>query len=894
MRDIPRHDWRADVRARLAGLALASDAERQIVEEIALHLEAQYEEMAALGDPRAARAQLLAELREQALDHVASGRRRVSHASRIATWLESAGGLRRDLAHAARSLARSPGVTLPAIVALALGIGLTSAMFSVVYSTLLKGLPFRDGDRIAMVTQVDPALPADQQDAMSLALFDAYHARQRSFELFGAYYMGNANIGGGDRPDRLQAVRITPAAMALTNVRPLLGRALSEADDAVDAPLVALIGHQTWLDRFAADSSAIGKTLLVNGRRHTIVGVMPSGFTFPNQAQVWMPMRVDRATAREGGPEVSVIGRLRRDISMEAANAEFRAIAATIALERVDSASRSMRPLVNSFVRTTMRGQVFTLLYAMLGAVGLVLLVACANVANLLLHRASDRTREIGVLTALGASRGAIMRRALVESTLLAGIGAVLGMAIAVTFIRVYNHAMPASERPSWMGIHLYPPVVAFTVACALVAGVLAGLLPALQSARIDVAAILKDDVFGVSALRIGRLSRTVIVVEVAVASAMLVAAGFITKNIINLTHLEAGFRTAGVITGRATLSTSDSARRTRFFSDLDRALAAAPGVRSYSIGSGVPGVTDWSGARFEIEGRTYASAARRSTTRTLAVSEGFFSTFGVKVTRGRAIDASDRMNRERVAVVSDAFVRANFRSEEDPIGKRMRVATAERPTGDWITIVGVIPTLFAGMLAENPYPPEVLTSFWQERGPSSAAIALIGADDGVATLRTLVTSLDADTPLYDVASMDARLDASMWALRLFGGTFVVFGICAIVLAAIGLYAVMAFSVSRRSRELGIRLALGATRARLIRMICAQASKTVGAGMLAGLVIGAVIARGLRSVLFGVNPSDPTVFAVVGGVLAAVGVIACLVPAGRVTRLDPVVALRSD
>lgn len=890
----PQHDWRADVRARLAGLSLTPEAEAQIVDEVAGHLEAQYEEMCAHGVPAAARVALLAQLREQSFDHVASGRRRrVSRSRRALQWLERAGGLRRDVAHAARSLARSPGVTIPAVIALALGIGLTSAMFSVVYDILIKGPNFRDGGRIAMVSQLDPALPAFAQDAMPLASFDAYRARQRSFELFGAYYIGNANVSGGDRPDRLQSVRITPDAMDLTNVRPLLGRALQSADDAIDAPLVALIGYQTWVDRFAADSGVIGKTLLVNGRHHTIVGVMPQGFAYPNAVQLWMPLRVDRATMQGDGPDVSVIGRLRRGVSMTAANADFRTIATAIAAERTDSTSRNMRPMVQSFVRNTIRGPVFTLMYGMLAAVGLVLLVACANVANLLLHRAADRMKEIGVLTAMGASRGAIIRRALVESTLLAGIGAVLGIAIAMVFMRVYTHELPVEARPFWIDFQLYPPVLAFTVGCAILAGVLAGLLPALQSAKIDVTAILKDDVHGVSALRIGRLSRSVIVVEVAVASGMLLAAGFITRNIINLMHLDPGYRTAGVMSGRVALTTPDSVRRAQFFAGLDHALATTPGVRDYVIGSGVPGVADWGGARFDVEGRTDPRGARRPIVRTLAVTDGFFSTLDLKMLRGRGIQATDRTGRERVAVVSDKFARANFPGA-NPVGLRIRVAGPGSAGDDWLTIVGVMPTLFAGMLAENPYPPEVVTSFWQEQNPSSATIAIVGPGDGAATLRKIVASLDPEVPLYDVASMDERLTSSMWAMHLFGGTFVVFGIAAIILAAIGLYAVMAFSVSRRSRELGIRLALGATRARLMRMICAQASTTIGIGMTTGLVLGAILARGLRGVLFGVQANDPVVFASVGAVLAAVAVVACLVPANRVTRVDPVNALRAD
>jgi predicted permease len=886
-----RFDWRADVRARLADLSLTPEAEAHIVDEVAQHLDEQYMELSARMDPTDARERLLAELRQQSFDHVAHGRRRPSRARRLGMRLEALGGIRRDIAHAVRSLARSPGVAIPGIVALALGIGLTSAMFSVVYSTLIKGLPFRDSARIAMVTHVDSLRPADQQDWMYFGDFDAYRSRQRSFRFFGAYSLGNANVTGGDRPDRLGVARVTADALDLTAVRPFIGRSISAADEVFGAPLVAVIGAQTWRERFAADSLVIGKPIRLNGRVHTIVGVMPDGFAYLGDVQVWIPLRVDRATARNDGPGVSVIGQLRRGTTMASANAELRAIAAVIARERADSTAERLRPFVQSVARTTIRGQVFSLMYAMLAAVGLVLIVACSNVANLLLHRAAERSKEIGVLAALGASRGAIIRRALVESSLIAAAGAAVGMLIAVTFIRVYNHAIPANQRPYWMDIQLYPPVLAFTAIIAAGAGVLAGVLPAIQSARIDLSAILKDDVFGVATLRIGRLSRGVIIAEIAVASAMLVAAGFITRSIVTFAHIETGFRTDGIVSAQITLSTADSVRRRSFFADLDRLLAESRDVHAYEIGSGVPG-TGWSGGAVEIAGRTYTRTSRRPGVRRLSVSEGFFPMFGVKLLRGRGITAADRDGAERVAVVSESFAARVLRGG-DPIGARIRFADGESDAGEWMTIVGVMPTLYGGSMDNNAFPAEVLTAYRQEPARSSAVVAMVG-DDAVASLRKLVASLDAEAPVYDVASLDTALTQSLWHMRLFGGTFVVFGVLAIVLAAIGLYAVMAFSVSRRVREIGIRLALGASRVDVVRMIFRGAALTIGVGMTAGLLLGLMFARALSSVLFGVSATDPAVLAIVAAVLATVAMVACLVPAHRATRLDPVVALRAD
>jgi predicted permease len=880
------HDWRADVRARLSGAGLTPEDEAQVVDEVAQHLEEQFAELRTRVDPRRAREMLLAQLQDETFGRVAVGQRRTSRARRLGARLEAAGGVWRDAAHAVRSLVRSPGVAIPGVVALALGIGLTTAMFSVIYGTLIKGLPFPDADRIAMVMHGDPARG---EDATNLATFHAYQARQQSFETFGAYYFSTANVSGGDRPDRVRALHATAGALDVPRMRAMLGRSLAAGDGAPGAPPVAVLSYAAWRDRFALDSAVVGKTLRVDGQPHTVVGVMPDGFVFPNAVQVWLPIAIDRASMQGGGPGVMVVGRLRPSATYERASAEFTALARTIRTERGEDAG-GMHVDVQPFVRASIQSRIYTLFYSMLAAVGLVLIVACANVANLLLHRAADRLREIGILAALGASRGAIVRRALVESALLAGVAAVAGTGLARLFVLWFDRALPSGEAPFWIDIRLQLPVLAFTIGIAFVAGVLAGVLPAIQSARVDVSAILKNDVFGVAALRIGRLSRGVIVMEIAVAAAMLLAAGFMTKSIVRVTNVEPGFRTSGVLTARVSLSTPDTARQSRFLLELAQGAAALPGVQGVYLGTGLPG-TGWGVQPIAVEGRTYARERDRPFARHLAVGEGFFRTFGVKIVRGRGILASDDAGAMPVAVVSESFVRRQFR-DADPIGQRIRVGT-DTGARAWRTIVGVMPTLYAANL-QNPWPAEVLTPLREERRRSSVSIALLGVGDLSAPLRKLVTSLEPDAPVTEVSTMDAALAEWTWPMRVFGGAFVVFGLAAIILAAIGLYAVMAFSVSRRVRELGIRLALGATRLDIVRMICREASVTIGIGMTAGLLLGAAVARGMRAVLFEVSASDVSVFATIGGVLTIVALIACLVPAARATRLDPVVTLRAE
>jgi putative ABC transport system permease protein len=880
------YDWRADVRATLVGAGLAVEHETQVVEEIAQHLEEQFAELSERMDPERARAMLLAQLRDTSLTGVATSGRRTTRSRRVGLRLERMGGVWRDIAHATRSLVRSPGVAIPAVVALALGIGLTTAMFSVIYGILIKGLPFRDGDRIAMVLHGDPSRG---EDATNVATFMAYAARQQAFEAFGAYHFGEVNIAGGDRPDRLRALYATSGVLDVPSVRPMLGRALVAGDGAPDASPVAVLSYTAWRDRFAGDSSVVGKPLRVDGRPHTIVGVMPESFEFPNAVHVWLPLTIDRTSPANDETGVMVVGRLRQGVSYERATAELAALARSFHVERREDPRKHVVTVV-PFVRGSIQARIYTLLYAMLGAVGLVLIVACANVANLLLHRAADRLKEIGILAALGASRAAIVRRALVESALLAGAAAIAGTALAQWFIFWFDHSLPMTEAPFWTDLRLHVPVLVFTICVAFAAGVLAGVLPAVQSARVDVSAILKSDILGVAALRIGRVSRTVIVAEIAVASAMLLAAGFMTKSIIRMTNIEPGFRTSGITTARVAFTPADASRRRELLRELEAGVAALPGIEAAFVGDGLPG-TGWGVAPIAVEGRSYARERDRPYSRHLSVSAGFFRTFGVTVARGRGFSTSDDASTTPVAVVSESFARREFRNV-NPIGQRIRVGN-DSSVRAWRTIVGVIPTLVAASL-QNPRPPEVLTPLAQDRVPGSPTIALLGGGDVASTLRKLVTALDPDAAVTDISSMDAALAEWAWPMRVFGTAFVAFGVAAIVLAAIGLYAVMAFSVSRRTRELGIRLALGATGAALVRMICRQASVTIGIGISLGLGLGALLARAMQAALFDVSPTDVSVFATIGTVLGLVSLVACLVPAVKATRLDPAVTLRSE
>jgi len=883
------YDWRADVRTRLAGANLAAEDESDVVEEIGQHLEQQFAELAPRIGAAAAREQLLAHLRDETFEDAAAGKRRRARPSRARVW--SSSSLLRDVRHGARSLRRSPATAIAGSAALALGIGLTATMFSIIYGLLIKGLPFDEPSRIAVVKFIDPRQPG--VDALvTLGDFAQYRTQQRSFETLGAYASATVNVSGGDRADRVEAARVTGGVLETAGVPPALGRTFGAADADPAAPPAVLLSHSLWRDRFAANPQIVGSSMRVNGLARTIIGVMPPKYEFPYNTRLWLPFQENTAALAVGqGPSVNLVGRLRPAATYDNANAEFAGLAKRFATAR-PTMNTHMRMVVLPFVRASINPRVYTLLYAMLVAVLLVLLVACANVANLLLDRAAHRTREIGIRTALGASRLAIVRQSLVESGILAAVAAIAGVALAQLGIVLFNRAVPPSSMPLfWMDIRLHPAVLMFAIAVAAVASIVSGLAPAIQSARLDINAILKDESHAASSLRAGRLSRTIVIAEIAVSSAILLASGFITRGIVNLRNIDPGFTTDGILTARMTLATNDSVRQRTFFETLERDLAAHPGITGVYVGNGLPG-SGWSPRHLTLEGRAYPRENDHPVVSSLAVTPGFFSTFGVRVTRGRPIDATDHNGSTSVAVVSESFVRRHFR-DGDPIGKRIRIGSAQ--SAPWLTIVGVIPTLVSASF-NDPRPAEVLTSFWQEPRFDTGALAVTGNAEAssAATLRKIVASIDPEIPLYATESMTDLMRQPMRFFQIFATLFIVFGVVALVLSSIGLYAVMTFSVSRRVREMGIRLALGATSGNVIRMVFRQAAWQVGIGMAIGFLAGSGLVRVIGAALFQVRPSDPIVTILVAAVLGGTALLACLVPARRATRVDPVMALRTE
>jgi len=802
----------------------------------------------------------------------------------------------RDIRYGFRSLIQSPGPALVAVVVLTFGIGLTTAGFSIVYGALMKGLPYPGGDRIVAIYRNNPSMNMRQMGVPFPEYLD-YRAQQHSFEAMAAYYGGTVNVSGTGDAERYNGSWVTASMFDVAITRPLLGRTFRPGEDAPGGGAVTVIGYGMWQRRFGGDPGVLGKSLRVNGAPFTIVGVMPQAYRFPDNADLWLPLQFEPGAPRDQGQWLTVIGMLKPGVTARGANADMGVIARRLQ-QQYPATNKDIGAVAERFVDAVIGPEPHQLLYTMLGAMFFVLLIACANVANLLLDRAMHKTKEVGVRVALGAPRGAVVRQFLTEALVLSAAAAVLGTGLAAVGISAFNRAIADSQPPFFIDIRLHPVVLLFTAAVGLLATVLSGAIPAFQSSRTDINEVLKDETRGSSSLHIGRMSRTLVVFEIALSCGLLVAAGLMIKSVTRLRSMDPGFRVQNVFTARLGFPNgySDTLAQRQFFENLRERLAVLPGARAVSVSSGLPGIqgnAGSNGGNFTVEGTTYNADRDVPNAPWLAVSPGFFETFAIPVLRGRGIAATDRPESDPVVVVNRAFADRYF-PKGDALGRRIRQG-GRTSKAAWMTIAGIVPTMFSGdpeqTLEPMYYAPlsQHYTSF------VSIAVATAGEPMAVTSaVRGAVTSLNPDIPLYWVYSMDEALARPTWYIRVFGTLFMILGLIALFIAGVGLYAVMAFSVSRRTREVGIRMALGAGAGDVVGLVFRQGAWQMGLGLLFGLGFAASVAQLMSVILFEVRPRDPAIFGGVVAVLVASGMIACLIPARRATRVDPLLALRSE
>lgn len=798
-----------------------------------------------------------------------------------------------------RMLLRTRLLSLAAVLTIGLGVGATSFAFSVVYGTLGRGLPVRDAERLMVVRATRPAEGGGASPMTHHDYLD-FREQQTSFETLEGGYSGTINLGGEEGPpERFQGGFVTAGMLAMLNVPPVHGRIFREGEDRPGAPALVLLGHDVWRNRFGADPAAVGRTVRVNGEVATVVGVMPAGFRFPFNEDLWVPLRADAASVPRGqGPVLTAAGYLRPGVTREAASAEMAAIAARIETEYPDQ-NRGVSADVAPYVDAFMPPQIVTMMSLLMAMVLGVLVVACANVANLLMARAVVREKEVAIRSALGARRGRVIRQLLAEAVALGVAGGIVGVGVAWVALGFFNDALVDVQKPYWIAFVMDAPILLFTSLITIGAAVLAGTVPAIRATGGALGIVLRDEARGSSSLRVGRISTGLVIGELAVSCALMVGAGLLLRSLVDMNRVDLGFATEHVMTARIGLFEGDyrdAAARNRFLHRLVDRIEAEPGVRAAAVATSLPALGQGR-SPVQVDGESYAADADIPAAGTTVVSAGLFETFGVQLLEGDDFRPEQtRRDGEPVALVSRSFAEKRLGGGA-AVGQRIRVGglRTEQP---WLRIVGVVPDLHQGVgqFGGGDQLPEIVYLPLGQSDPRFVSIAVLtgGPPAGITpALRRAVADVDPNLPLYWVNTMEQALAQTTFMHRLFGTLFGIFGAAALFLAAVGLYGVIDFSVSTRLREMGLRIALGAERGRILRLVFGRVFRQVAVGVVLGLALGALLARPLSATLFGVQGWDGLVTGVIVGTLVLTAAVAALVPALRAVRVDPVVTLQA-
>lgn len=794
-----------------------------------------------------------------------------------------------------RSLGKQPGLAILSVLALGMGIGFTAIMYSIVHGALYRGLPFPDGDRIHAVLATNPSEGVDQT-SISIHDYMDWRDQQNSIEELAAYYNGTINVTAGEGPRRYDGAFMSASAFRVLGVQPFLGRSFREEEDRPGAPLVLILGHRVWQDDYGADPGILGEQVKVNGEMATVVGVMPEGFLFPIAEEVWVTLRGDPlATERGSGHFVTPFGKLPADVSLEQAQTEFSGIAARIAAQFPDT-NEGLDAKVMPYTDTAMGGEGTYILLSMLATVFLVLILACVNVANLLLARVAGRTKELAIRTAMGAGRARVLGLLMSEAAVLTLGGAIVGIAIAKVGIDIFARMAVDTDPPFWFVWALDGPILLFIIASTVVTALVAGLIPGLKvSSGGRLNELLKDESRGSSSMRIGRLSRLLVMGEVAMSVGLLVSAGLMVKGMVKLRTMEYGFDREEVFTARIGLFPNDFAdaeSKSVFFRDLQDGLEVRPEIVFASLADVLPGKGAGLGS-FGLEGEAYATDRDYPRARGVKIAPDYFIAVGVEPLQGRTFNRGDDRKSLPVAVVNESFVR-RFSPGEEILGRRVRRGTSESEE-PWRTVVGVVPDLFMEGIGQDRENAQGMYWPLAQDDAQFVSIAVRGMGDPAILaqiIRDEVVRHSPDTPIYWPQTLKEAVSEDLWWVDLFGGLFAIFGLGALFLAAVGLYGVMAFSVKQRTHEVGIRMALGAEGGSVLRLILRQGVVQVFLGLLIGLGLGALLSRGLRQGFTLVEPWDPQVFGGICLVLLTTAFMATIFPARRATKVDPVEALR--
>lgn len=894
-------EWKEEVRQRLSRLNLEPAHEAEIVEELAQHLEDVYQRSLRSGATEAEATN--AALQELATDDLLQKEMRRSQTP----FKESAvaGGpakssliadLLHDLRYAARLQRKNPGFTIVAIIALALGIGANTAIFSVVNTVLLRPLPYKDPDRLVMVWE-DASKYGYPRDTPAAANYVDWRDQNQVFEGMAAIADSSFNLTGAGDPERLEGRRVSANLFSLLGVDPHIGRVFTAAEDQPGAQRVVLLSYALWQRRFGGDPNIVGQALTLNGESYVVVGVMPARFQFPtSDDQAWVPIAFTQQEAGNRGRHyLQVVARLKPGVSLAQAQSEMSTIASRLQQQYPQQNAElgaTVQPLQEHLV-----GDIRPALLVLLGAVGLVLLIACANVANLLLARAAVRQKEIAVRVALGARRWRLIRQFLTESVLLSTLGGLVGLAIAYGGLLLLKAFIPENVSQA-REISIDLKVLGFTFLVSVATGLIFGLAPAIQAARFNQIETLKEG--GRDAATGGggkRLRGLLVTAEVAISLVLLIGAGLLINSFLRLRNVDPGFRAENLLTMKIVLPQpkyADFERRSAFYTDLVQRVQSLAGVRSAAVTTNLPLYRQGNSIGIGIEGQPPPPPGQERIVVTRIVSPGYFDTMGIQLMRGRQLTEQDTETTPNAVVISETMARRYWPGEE-AIGKRISAGRVTSPE-DWIQVVGVVKDVRQFQLNAEPRPQMYLSyrqaGFFEPRDlvvktdvdPSSLA----------ATVRKAVWEIDKDQPVSNIRTMEEILADSIARQRFSMLLLAIFAAVALVLAGVGIYGVMSYSVAQRTHEIGIRMALGAQTGAVLKLAVGYGLKLVIAGIVIGLIAAFALTRVMATLLFGVTATDPATFTLISLLLVAVAALASYVPARRATRVNPIIALRYE
>ncbi len=810
--------------------------------------------------------------------------------------------LLQDLQYGVRVLLRQPGFALVAVLTLALGVGANTAIFTVVDAALLRSLPYAEPERLVHLWETKPQADFGEREASYPDYLDWREGGGEVFEAIGGYTEGSFTLTAeGQSPERVNGAGVTASFFDVLGVKTAAGRAFNAEDESPSAERAAMLSHGLWRRRFGGDSNVIGKAVTLNGTGFNVVGVLPADFSFAKvgEADVWVLQRpTPMQRERRYFHWLQVVARLRKGVEFEAAQNRLTAVGARIAGEDPSAhAGTSVRlvPLQEEFV-----GGLKPILFVLLGAVGFVLLISCVNVANLLLARSTARKKEIAIRVALGASRWRLVRQLLTESTVLALLGGGLGLVLALWGVDLLVAAIPPAQlamMPYLRELSLNGGVLVFTCALSILTGVLFGLTPALEATKTDLQESLKEGGRASGTKGAKGLRGFLVVSEVALALVLLVGAGLMLKSLLRMLSVDPGFRTENLLTLKLTLPSvryGDDSKAAGFYEQLLGRVENLPGVRGAAAVSNLPLSGDGGTGTPQVVGRPQAESDASGESYLRTVSAGYFDVMGVPLLKGRALNERDRAGAQVVVLVNRTFAERTFPGE-DPLGKRITFRfTADLPPYEIVGVVG--DEKVAGLDARTK--PVIYFPYLQGPDSTMSLVVRTSSDpDGLASaVRGEVQALDREVPLYSVMTMERLIaDSAQTFMRRYPAYLVgVFAGVALLLAVVGIYGVISYAVGQRTREIAIRVALGAQRRDVLGMVLRQGMLLALAGVVVGVAGALALTRLLAGLLFGVSAADPSVYAAVSALLMLIALLACYVPARRATKVDPMAALRYE